>query len=87
MIYLFVRGVFSILLMLIRVAFITLFERKVLALRQFRLGPNKILLKGILQPVLDGIKLFQKSLLFPFQAFERIIIFGPLIILRSIIIL
>ena len=82
-----ISSVLSILLILISVAFITLFERKVLALRQFRLGPNKVLLKGVLQPVLDGVKLFQKRLLFPFQAWGGIIILGPLVILGRIIML
>jgi len=82
-----IRSFVSVLFILIRVALITLFERKILALSQFRLGPNKIILKGILQPVLDGIKLFQKRILLPFQSFKRIFILGPRIILRRIIIL
>ena len=71
--------------MLMGVAFITLFERKILALSQFRLGPNKVLLKGLLQPLLDGVKLLHKSLLVPFQALGRIIVLGPALVLGGII--
>ena len=45
------------------VAFITLLERKLLGLSQMRLGPNKTTIWGVLQPVIDGVKLLIKLLL------------------------
>lgn len=44
------------------VAFSTLLERKLLGLSQVRLGPNKVTIFGVLQPVADGIKLLFKQL-------------------------
>uniref|UniRef100_A0AAU6QDU7 NADH-ubiquinone oxidoreductase chain 1 n=1 Tax=Typhlodromus pineus TaxID=3061201 RepID=A0AAU6QDU7_9ACAR len=49
------------IMILISIAFITLMERKVLGLIQNRLGPNKLLIKGLLQPMADGLKLFFKE--------------------------
>ena len=54
-----------IVLILINVAFVTLFERKILGYRQIRKGPNKVSIIGLIQPFNDAIKLFSKELVFP----------------------
>lgn len=50
-----------VLPILIRVAFVTLLERKILGLSQHRKGPNKVRLGGLLQPIADAVKLFLKE--------------------------
>lgn len=49
------------LIVLLSIAFFTLLERKILGYIHQRKGPNKVLLGGLLQPVIDGIKLFNKE--------------------------
>nr|YP_009073496.1 NADH dehydrogenase subunit 1 [Lernaea cyprinacea]AIQ80149.1 NADH dehydrogenase subunit 1 [Lernaea cyprinacea] len=49
-----------VIFVLINVAFITLLERKILSLSQNRVGPNKVSLMGLLQPMSDAVKLFTK---------------------------
>jgi NADH-quinone oxidoreductase subunit H len=60
-------------------AYTTLYERKVLARMQVRIGPNRAGPKGLLQPVADGIKLIFKEELIPAQANKFIFILAPVI--------
>jgi len=53
--------VLQVLLVLLTVAFFTLFERKVIALTHERNGPNKTIFGGLLQPLLDAFKLLSKQ--------------------------
>lgn len=50
-----------VLAALVAVAWSTLLERKLLAGSQFRKGPNKVRVKGGLQPLADAAKLLEKA--------------------------
>jgi NADH-ubiquinone oxidoreductase chain 1 len=65
---LFLTWLVQCLLILLSVAFFTLFERKVIGLFHLRLGPNKVSFIGIVQPLLDALKLFTKQGLTPLRA-------------------
>ena len=65
--------------MLVGMAYMTYAERKVLALMQDRIGPNRVGPFGLLQPIADGIKLLGKEDLIPAAADKRIFVIAPLI--------
>ena len=60
-------------------AYLTLFERKVLARFQVRVGPNRAGPQGILQPIADAIKLIFKEEMVPAAADKIIFIVAPII--------
>ena len=70
-----------IVAVLIGVAYITLSERKVMGGMQRRRGPNKVGMYGILQPIVDGVKLFVKEIIIPQQSNKINYMIGPMITL------
>lgn len=74
-----VSFILIILPVLINVAFITLLERKVLRLSQYRLGPNKVRLIGILQPIADAVKLFRNQIIVTFSRNLSLFFISPLL--------
>lgn len=61
------------------VAYLTYFERKVIAAMQLRRGPNVVGPFGLLQPFADGIKLIHKETIIPAQANKVVFIIAPLL--------
>lgn len=60
-------------------AYTTLFERKLLARMQVRIGPNRAGPFGLMQPAADGIKLIFKEELIPAQAYKFVFVLAPII--------
>lgn len=70
-----------VVIVFLSVCFLTLLERKILGYVQNRKGPTKVLIMGLLQPVIDGGKLILKRLLIE-KLFYFFIPFFSIVIMR-----
>ena len=62
--------------LMISIAYLTYFERKVIGAIQLRKGPNVVGPFGLLQPIADGIKLLTKETIFPENSSKFIFAFS-----------
>ena len=79
MIVVFMKVLCILVPLLVSIAYLTLAERKVLGYIQGRKGPNVVGLYGILQPIVDGLKLFTKEIIIPNHANIYIYILSPIL--------
>jgi NADH-quinone oxidoreductase subunit H len=69
-----------ILPIILSIAFLTLYERKVLAAMQRRRGPAVVGLFGVIQAFADGVKLILKETIIPSSANYIIFLISPILI-------
>jgi len=76
-----ILGKIALLVMplIILVAFLTYFERKVIAAMQLRVGPNVVGPFGLFQPLADGLKLLLKEPIIPTGANKILFLLAPVI--------
>ncbi|MDR3086815.1 MAG: NADH-quinone oxidoreductase subunit NuoH [Azoarcus sp.] len=65
--------------LLVCVAYLTYFERKVIGFMQLRVGPNRVGPLGLLQPIADALKLLFKEVIIPGGASKGLFILGPIL--------
>lgn len=74
-----IKAIIVVFVLLTGFAYTTYAERKVSALLQTRIGPNRVGPWGLLQPAADGIKLFFKEELIPGGADKFIFVLAPIL--------
>jgi NADH-quinone oxidoreductase subunit H len=67
--------------LMLAVAYLTLWERKVIGWMQIRIGPNRVGPLGLLQPVADGIKLLMKEIILPANANKALYLIAPVVMI------
>ena len=63
------------------VAYLTLWERKLIGWMHIRLGPNRVGPLGLFQPIADALKLLMKEIVSPTRASHTLYIIAPLMVL------
>lgn len=65
--------------LMLGVAYLTYFERKVIGYMQVRIGPNRVGPLGLLQPIADGLKLLLKEIVVPSGANRYLFVIAPVL--------
>jgi NADH-quinone oxidoreductase subunit H len=60
------------------VAYLTLWERKMIGWMHVRLGPNRVGPAGLLQPIADAVKLLLKEIVIPAKANKGLFVIAPI---------
>jgi NADH-quinone oxidoreductase subunit H len=76
-----VKIVLIIAPLMLCVAYLTFWERKIIGWMQVRIGPNRVGPWGLLQPIADGVKLFLKEIIFPSAADKKLFVIAPIMAL------
>jgi len=64
--------------LLLAVAYLTFWERKVIGWMQVRIGPNRVGPWGLIQPIADGVKLLMKEIVIPSGADKSVFLIAPM---------
>jgi len=75
------KGITLLVPLILSVAMLTYFERKVIGFMQNRVGPNRVGPRGLFQPFADVIKLLFKEVILPTNANKFLFLVAPFITL------
>jgi NADH-quinone oxidoreductase subunit H len=71
--------------LILSVAYLTLWERKLIGWIQIRIGPNRVGPLGLLQPIADGVKLLFKEIIVPTNASKGLFLLAPIMMVMPAI--
>ncbi len=74
-----IKSFVLVMVLLTGFAYLTWFERRVLAFMQVRIGPNRAGWQGLLQPIADAVKLIFKEELVPNQVEKLLFVLAPIV--------
>src|SRR3954470_283871 len=67
--------------LILSVAYLTLWERKLIGWIQIRIGPNRVGPRGLLQPFADVLKLLLKEIIAPANANKGLFFLAPVVMI------
>ncbi len=78
-IWIIIKIVIILIPLFIAVAYVTMAERKVIGYIQGRIGPNRVGIRGIGQPIADAIKLLFKEIIVPSASNRYLFVIAPIL--------
>lgn len=67
------------------VAYLTLWERKMIGWMHIRIGPNRVGPAGLLQPIADALKLLLKEIVVPAKASKALFVIAPIMTIMPVL--
>ena len=67
------------------VAYLTFWERKMIGWMHVRMGPNRVGPAGLLQPIADGLKLLLKEIVVPTKANKALFVIAPIMTIAPVL--